>query len=119
MVTQPAQKQSRPDPRGALRSVRGGFGSKGLHGYHEPEHFSPSGWLAAQKKSTVAQERDEEVRGLWKWLASRFATPGGWYSSTRVGFTPLQRCSQRLTSQIEGELLRMRGYSYGNDNQGL
>jgi transposase len=28
--------------------------------------------LADQKKSKVAQERDEEVRGLWRWLASRF-----------------------------------------------
>jgi transposase len=28
--------------------------------------------LAAQKKSQLAQERDEQKRGLWKWLASRF-----------------------------------------------
>jgi transposase len=28
--------------------------------------------LAAQKKSQLAQERDEEVRGLWRWLASHF-----------------------------------------------
>jgi transposase len=28
--------------------------------------------LAAQKKSPVASERDEEARGLWRWLASRF-----------------------------------------------
>jgi transposase len=28
--------------------------------------------MAAQKKSPVASERDEEVRGLWRWLASRF-----------------------------------------------
>jgi transposase len=28
--------------------------------------------LAAQKKSPVAQERDEGLRGLWHWLASRF-----------------------------------------------
>ena len=28
--------------------------------------------MAAQKKSQVAQERDEEARGLWRWLASRF-----------------------------------------------
>ena len=28
--------------------------------------------MAAQKKSRIAQERDEEVRGLWQWLASRF-----------------------------------------------
>jgi hypothetical protein len=28
--------------------------------------------MAAQKKSPVASERDEESRGLWRWLASRF-----------------------------------------------
>jgi transposase len=28
--------------------------------------------MADQKKSHIAQERDEEVRGLWRWLASRF-----------------------------------------------
>ncbi|MDP9456448.1 MAG: IS630 family transposase [Actinomycetota bacterium] len=28
--------------------------------------------MAARKKSPVAQERDEEARGLWRWLASRF-----------------------------------------------
>jgi transposase len=28
--------------------------------------------LAAQKKSPLASERDEEARGLWRWLASRF-----------------------------------------------
>jgi transposase len=28
--------------------------------------------VAAQKKSPVASERDEEARGLWRWLASRF-----------------------------------------------
>lgn len=28
--------------------------------------------MATQKKSPVATERDEEKRGLWKWLASRF-----------------------------------------------
>lgn len=32
----------------------------------------PAGRLAAQKKSPVASERDEEARGLWGWLASRF-----------------------------------------------
>jgi hypothetical protein len=37
-----------------------------------PHHRSPSGLLAAQKKSPIAQERDEDERGLWKWLASRF-----------------------------------------------
>src|ERR671911_1149381 len=28
--------------------------------------------MAAQKKSLIASERDEEVRGLWRWLASHF-----------------------------------------------
>jgi transposase len=28
--------------------------------------------VADQKKSPVASERDEEARGLWRWLASRF-----------------------------------------------
>jgi transposase len=28
--------------------------------------------LATQKKSPLASERDEEARGLWRWLASRF-----------------------------------------------
>ncbi len=28
--------------------------------------------MAAQKKSQIASERDEEARGLWRWLASRF-----------------------------------------------
>ena len=28
--------------------------------------------MAHQKKSQVAQEREEEGRGLWRWLASRF-----------------------------------------------
>jgi transposase len=28
--------------------------------------------VAAQKKSKVAQERDEGLRGLWRWLVSRF-----------------------------------------------
>ena len=28
--------------------------------------------MAAQKKSKVAQERDEGARALWRWLASRF-----------------------------------------------
>jgi len=28
--------------------------------------------MADQKKSQIATERDEEARGLWRWLASRF-----------------------------------------------
>jgi transposase len=28
--------------------------------------------MAPEKKSQIAQEREEEARGLWRWLASRF-----------------------------------------------
>lgn len=28
--------------------------------------------MATQKKSQIAQERDEQARGLWRWLASHF-----------------------------------------------
>jgi transposase len=28
--------------------------------------------MATQKKSKIASERDEEIRGLWRWLASHF-----------------------------------------------
>ena len=28
--------------------------------------------MATQKKSPVAKERDEEARGLWRWLAKHF-----------------------------------------------
>jgi DDE superfamily endonuclease len=28
--------------------------------------------MATQKKSLIASERDEQARGLWRWLASRF-----------------------------------------------
>ncbi|MDQ4064106.1 MAG: transposase, partial [Actinomycetota bacterium] len=34
------------------------------------------GGRATQKKSTVAIERDEEARSLWRWLASRFDAGG-------------------------------------------
>lgn len=37
-----------------------------------PPDRSRAGRVAAQKKSPVAQERDEEKRGLWKWLARHF-----------------------------------------------
>ena len=28
--------------------------------------------MADQKKSQIASERDEQIRGLWRWLASHF-----------------------------------------------
>jgi transposase len=30
--------------------------------------------MATQKKSKIASERDEQIRGLWRWLASHFDT---------------------------------------------
>ena len=37
-----------------------------------PRRPAPRGRMAAQEKSPIAQERDEQKRSLWKWLASRF-----------------------------------------------
>lgn len=37
-----------------------------------PEDREHARKVAAQKKSRIAQERDEGLRGLWRWLASRF-----------------------------------------------
>jgi transposase len=35
-------------------------------------HPASCGRVATQKKSQIVQERDEDERGLWRWLASRF-----------------------------------------------
>ncbi len=44
-----------------------------FHLHQREGHSRPARWtLADQKKSPVAQEREEEARGLWRWLASRF-----------------------------------------------
>jgi transposase len=67
-----AEVQPRPDPKGALRGFRGRDRYGGLRGYHEPQHSPPSGEVATQKKSPLAQERDEGARALWRWLVSRF-----------------------------------------------
>jgi len=48
------------------------LGSEGIDSYSEPEDLFSSWFVAAQKKSRIASERDEEARGLWRWLASRF-----------------------------------------------
>ena len=63
---------------------------RGLGLHHGGAGHSPSAprKLADQKKSPVASERDEEVRGLWRWLASRFSTQEGWYSWMSRGLTP-------------------------------
>ncbi len=64
--------QPRPHAGGALRGLRGGSRGKGVDGHHEPWDLFSSGGVAAQKKSPLAKERDEQLRGLWRWLASRF-----------------------------------------------
>jgi hypothetical protein len=43
---------------------------------------------AIAHKSKVAQEREEEARGLWRWLASRFDARRLVFLRTRAGFTP-------------------------------
>jgi hypothetical protein len=49
------------------------FGPEGLHLHRWEGHLHPARWpMAHQKKSKMASERDEEVRGLWRWLASHF-----------------------------------------------
>src|ERR687898_648604 len=65
--------QRRPYLGRAPPGFRGGVRRGGLHLHHREGHLRPARWrLAAQKKSPVASERDEEARGLWRWLASRF-----------------------------------------------
>src|SRR3712207_2566556 len=63
----------RPHLRRAQRGFRGGVRGGGLHLHRWEGHLRPARWrMAAQKKSKIASERDEEVRGLWRWLASHF-----------------------------------------------
>src|SRR5829696_6773821 len=65
--------QRRPYLGRAPRGFRGALRGGGLHLHHREGHLWPARWrLAAQKKSPVASERDEQARGLWRWLASRF-----------------------------------------------
>ena len=65
--------QRRPYPRGTQRGFRGRVRGGGLHLHCGEGHLQPARWwMADQKKSKIAQERDEEARGLWQWLASHF-----------------------------------------------
>ena len=65
--------QRRSHPGRAQRGFRGALRAEGLHLHRGEGHLRVARWrLAAQKKSQIASERDEEVRGLWRWLASRF-----------------------------------------------
>ena len=65
--------QRRSHPRRAPRGFRGGVRGEGLYVHYREGHSRPARWrMADQKKSQIASERDEEARGLWRWLASRF-----------------------------------------------
>ena len=44
--------------------------------------------MATQKKSPVAQERDERARGLWRWLAKHFDARRLVFIDERAGLTP-------------------------------
>src|SRR5215203_2600627 len=62
-----------PHSRRAQRGFRGALRAEGLNLHRWEGNSRPARWtLAAQKKSQIASERDEEARGLWRWLASRF-----------------------------------------------
>src|SRR5215204_1525707 len=82
-----SRSQRRPHPRGAPRGLRGGVRAEGFYVHHRQGHSRPARRrMAAQKKSQIAQERDEEARGLWRWLAT--STLGALYSWTSLAFTP-------------------------------
>src|SRR5919206_344734 len=71
MAARAPQEEPRSHSQRALRGFRRGDWRCGLGGDDEPLHCSSSGRVAAQKKSKVAQEREEGARALWRWLASR------------------------------------------------
>src|SRR5215211_4907237 len=54
--------------------------------------------MAAQKKSQIASERDEEVRGLWRWLASRFDARRLVFAVESVFHTSMRRLRARAPS---------------------
>jgi transposase-like protein len=107
MFARSSSERSRSDPRGTLRGFRGGLRGEGIGGHDEPRHLASSGRLAAQKKSPLASERDEEMRGLWRWLASRFEArrlvfvdESGFHSGLHDA--PLRQGSQRRAGLRQG-----------------
>src|SRR5215210_4397805 len=48
----------------------------------------PDGGWPLKKVTEIASERDEEVRGLWRWLASRFDARRLVFLRTSPAFTP-------------------------------
>lgn len=76
-----------------------------------PEDLAPSGRVAAQKKSPVAQERDEQKRRLWRWMASRF-DPGRLVFIDESGFSiSMMRLKSRAPKgrRAHGKVPRNRG----------
>ncbi len=69
--------------------------------------------MAAQKKSPVAQERDEGARALWRWLVSRFVDVRRLVFVDESGFhTSMDRLRSRAPTKGErayGKVPRNRG----------
>jgi hypothetical protein len=68
--------------------------------------------MADQKKSQLAQERDEEARGLWRWLASRFDARRLVFvdeSGFNVSMTRLRARAPRGKRASYGKVPRNRG----------
>src|SRR5215211_933878 len=73
LAAQAPAGQRRLHLRRTQRGFRGGVRADGLHLHPREGYRCSAPWrMADQKKSKVASERDEEARGLWRWLASRF-----------------------------------------------
>jgi transposase len=67
--------------------------------------------MATQKKSKIATERDEEARGLWQWLASRFDARRLVFvdeSGFNISMTRLRARAPR-GKRAYGKVLRNRG----------
>src|SRR5688500_12595098 len=67
--------------------------------------------MAAQKKSKIATERDEEARGLWRWLASRFDARRLVFVDESGFNTSMTRLRARAPKgkQVYGKVPRNRG----------
>ncbi len=67
--------------------------------------------MAAQKKSKVAQERDEGARGLWRWLVSRFDVRRLVFVDESGMHTSMDRARARAPrgERAYGEVPRNRG----------
>src|SRR5215216_5099893 len=62
-----AGKETRESPRPTAVPARSGGISR-----QAGRAATQAGFAILEKKSKIASERDEEARGLWRWLASHF-----------------------------------------------